>query len=191
MFKKCCEFLLHNNTSEILFYSIDVALNNFSISLASTKRNVRINFFTMNKYQKLLPEFLNMLVEQSNQNKIYFTCEKQIARATNNIRLEYFLRGVLKTLCVCKNKNISFREYQPKRKVSFANTLGWSYEKIRSKKRFTQLLGSSDAFRQLTDGWTCAFCDIKDCSFTEFNRLEDQQKFDDFVDTLLILGDTE
>lgn len=198
MIEQCCEFLTSNiksfnylddESKDTWIYSIDVALNNFSISCENTKKNLRINFGSLQTYQKMLVLFLRQIVEKSLTKKIILKSEKQISRATKNLRLEYFLRGVAAALTT-PDKSVIYKEYSPKKKVIFAaEKLGWSYEKIRSKKKFILLTNSTGPLKNLVDGWVCAFCDIKGVVFKIFNNQTSQKKFDDFIDTLIILND--
>ena len=183
-FESCCNFLTNKESCSI--YSIDVALKNFSISSLTTKRNLRINFASPAQYEKLLPYFFKLLVETSKSASLVFKSERQISKATKNLRLEYFMRGILKTLNTSKQK-IIYSEFFAKHKKIAAQKLGWEYEKIKSTKKFKSLIGEGAPLNLLVKDWSCAFFDIKTKKFEVFEELTQQKKFDDFVDTLLIL----
>lgn len=184
-FATCCNFLTDSCKENCLIFSIDVALKNFSISSQTTKRNVRIDFSTPAVFEKTLPRFIKQLVA-GGPPKVIFKSEKQISRATKNLKLEYFLRGVIKALCT-ETQKLSYIEYPPKQKKIAAAKVGWQYEKIRSAKKFKALAAGNTFFAAAAVDWTCAHLDIKLGKFYIFETVWKQKKFDDFVDNLLIL----
>lgn len=148
---KAVWFLTNSNeNSEIggpIYLGVDVALNNFSISNLASKRNLRVNFGSVKKFESALPLFIRQLVAAIDSDTIVIKSERQIRRATNNIRLEYFMRGSIRTVATepTFRKKLIYIEYPARQKKIFAQSLGWRYEKLRSKKKIQQSI--------ITRGW--------------------------------------
>lgn len=169
------------NETKNSIWSLDPAIRNFSISNLESHKNLRIDFTTPAKFYKHAPKILRTLFE--NRGRVIVYCEKQInLRRNPNIRYEYFLRGIMATL-----GNVTFVEVSASLKNMIARELyNWEYVKCKSKKAYKKALESCSVLSVNADLWTCYFTDNM-VSAKQFKSHYDQKKYDDFLDTLILL----
>jgi hypothetical protein len=73
-------------------------------------------------------------------------------------------------------------------KHAIARQLDWSYVKCTSRKRFKAAYDASPKLAALIDsGWKCFLVDVPKQQITECASVWTQHKYDDFVDTLLLM----
>lgn len=170
-----------NDNSKPSVWSLDPAIRNFSISNLELHKNLRIDFVTPAKFYKHTPKILRTLFE--GRAKVIVYCEKQInLRRNPNIRYEYFLRGIMATL-----GNVTFVEVSASIKNLITRELyNWEYVKCRSKKAYKKALETCGVLNTNANLWTCYFMD-NTLSIKQFKSHYDQKKYDDFLDTLILL----
>lgn len=110
--------------------------------------------------------------------------ERQINLHRNpNVRYEFFMRGALSTL-----PNVKYYDVPAKTKHVIARErLNWTYVKCASRKSFRKAMGDSAELAASARDWKCFHYSFKDYKLTAYSNIDAQKKFDDFVDTLLLL----
>lgn len=162
-------------------WGIDPAYRNFSISNEALKLNLRIDFGTAEKMFSLLPRVLGLLLK--NGDTIY--AERQLAKRNNpNIKYEYFMRGWI------SSKNIKYYAVPAHIKGPLAkHAWNWDYKKCKSKKSFNEAIKSCVNLGEETAKWRCMYLDLSKRQYilVTFDTIMNQKKFDDFIDTLVLL----
>lgn len=95
------------------------------------------------------------------------------------------MRGVLATM-----SRVKYIDVNAKIKAVIAKKFfTWTYVKCSSRKRYSAALASSPALAACASEWTCYLCSItpNDYKLTRFESPLYQKKYDDFLDTLLLL----
>ncbi len=100
-----------------------------------------------------------------------------------NVRYEYFMRGILASF-----EKIKYYDIPAHVKKDIAKTcLDWQYSKSSSKKAFLKALASSSLLEERIKGWKCYHFSFKEMKLTTFADLYAQKKYDDFLDTIILL----
>lgn len=149
---------------------------------------MRIDFGTREKYFRYAPHIIKSLLELNVTRRCVVYGERQINLHRNpNMRYEYFMRGILATMPHVKYVDVCART----KNVIATRVFDWTYEKCASKKKYVAALATSTKLAEAVRAWRCAFITIAsddDYKLIVFDSPLCQKKYDDFVDTLLLLN---
>ena len=203
----------------IVWSAIDPGCIHFSISILNNKINLDVNFKNFRNYFKFLEEFLNNLINyivatfniKEDKLILKIIIEKQIPQKFNkNLKLEYFLAKILKNISKTRNDLIIHYYFCP---AYFKNRIclekyKLKYIKIKSRKQFKSL-SSNEVFYSSLLKWKLFLVDLNIQSVVQQSKTEKindffpnflinrvfellkLRKFDDFVDTKLLLDSKE
>lgn len=172
-------------------WAIDPGLVNFHLSIfpklgSNDPCNVHINFKTWPTLEKQLPILLDSIWPRCHD--LLISLEQQVCfkRHNNpNVRIDYFLRGVLHTLKHKYGNKCHIVAVAPRLKKYIAQAeLNWSYSKLKSKKAFNKALNQCASLHQLLS-WSCVKVDYAQTRI-DFTDVYGLKKFDDIVDTLIL-----
>lgn len=162
-------------------WSVDPAIRNFSISNAELKLNLRVDFGTNERMFQLLPSVLNLLIK----NGDVIHGERQLSKRNNpNTKYEYFMRGWLAS----KHTTYIPVAAHAKKGIAYAAWL-YNYDKCRSKKSFINAIKGCPKLSDHVHNWKCMHLDMSKRQYilVTFESIFHQKKFDDFLDTLILL----
>lgn len=166
-------------------WAVDPALRNFSLSNEELKLNLRIDFGTPAMLYKALPLILRLAFGASGQGSVLIG-ERQINKHRNpNVRYEYFMRGAVAALGGVRYVDVPAHAKRQMAREAFQ----WEYEKCASKKAFVRACGACSSLREAAGTWKCFSLTVRRGTFhlARFDSPMHQKKFDDFVDTLVLL----
>lgn len=193
----------------IVWCAVDPGYINFSLSILNLKENFHANFLNtrnfykhINSFIKNFLDYLKKKIEKISVLKIII--EKQLYKfSKQNSNIEFYLKGIFASF-----KDICIEIYDCPgyfKNIISKKSFDWNYQKIKSRKAFHEKVMTNKKLYEKINDWTIFKFELKISTHLNTEKINDMQefesdyiikklkdflklkKFDDFLDTFLIL----